>query len=558
MVSEGVPRSSSRATIDGDYLIIGGGIAGMTLCHFLRDADVVCLEPHPCRFKLGEAISPDHFDHPALRDVAARARALPSYAEKQGSIFVFDHCAAAYPASRQAPAMHIRRDELEAMLIDLWQPPLRAERAEAIDLDRKLVRTDRCVYRVRHQILDCSGPTMFVARALGIARRLWDVYCGWLYLDVEAIDDGALERWLADTGRPLNIYDAKSGRDLERVELGDWSPSRSTYLRNVRDGSWLWQIPLYGGRELSFGLTSVHGKVSEADLHAAVRDHLAPMYRATPKPRDGRSPHHRVHVRNQYAVRAEHAATLDYILLGDAFCFGDPIYATGTTTASADAIDVAEALNTTGWTADVCRRFNDHKTEFVDRTVAAHYFSPHNPTADVEREGAAVEGARPLRIHTFNYASIIAQTKVALGTNRERGSMFESPYRADPRELMAEVSAQLGLDPTRAIGSWVLRAATRAPDGVVLTWVAAHKPALTVLLRPYTGARDYYRRFGAMTLSYMNAFDRPYPLDVAVEALFDVIGARLAEWTGGDWRTADPLPAVVATAAASSPATVRR
>jgi hypothetical protein len=200
----------------------------------------------------------------------------------------------------------------------------------------------------------------------------------------------------------------------------------------------------------------------------------------------------------------------------------------------------------------LARRYNERKSEFVARTIAAHGFSPHDQTADVEREGAAVAGSRPLRIHTFNYASIIAQTKVALGTNRERGSMFASPYRADPHALLAAVSAQLGLDRTRAIGSWMLRDASRTPDGIVLTWVAARKPTLTILLRPYVGVRDFYRRFGPMTLSYMNAFDRPYPLDIAVEALFDVIGARLAEWDGGDWRAAHGLPAVAATRRAPS------
>lgn len=521
----GLPR------VEVDYLVIGGGVAGLTLCRFLASSDVVCLEPHPCRFKLGEAISPDHFDHPRLRDVATRARQLPSWAEKRGSIFVFDTCAAAYPASAHAPAMHIRRDELEAMLIEAWRPPLRRERAVAVDLERKLVRTDRTLYRVRHQILDCSGPSMFVARALNQVRRLWDVYCGWFYLDVEATDDGALERWLAATGRDLRVYDAKTGRDLSRPELGDWSPSRYTYLRNVRDGSWIWQIPLYGGREISFGLTSVHGRVTQDELRAALAAHLAPMYRARPKAQDGRTPHHRFHVRNHYALRAEVAATMDYVLLGDAYYFGDPIYATGTTTASADAIDVATALNGGGWTEAVCRAYNARKAEVIDRAVAVHYFSPHNTTADLEREAAAVDGARQLRIHTVNYASIIAQTKVALDTDRERGSMFESPFRTDPTELLAEVTEHLGLDATRTLGPWTLRAAsgTRA-GGVELTWAAPGRPMLTVLLRPYAGVKDYYRRFGPMTLSYMNAFERPYPLDAAVEALFDALGSRLAAW----------------------------
>lgn len=527
-----------------DYLVIGGGIAGLTLCRFLTGANVVCLEPQPCRFKLGEAISPDHFDHPALRGVAAQARQLPSWADKRGSIFVFDGCAAAYPAAAQAPAMHIRRDELEAMLIDAWRPPLRRERAVAIDLERKLVRTDRGAYRVRHQILDCSGPAMVVARALGAVRRLWDVYCSWVYLDVLAIDDPALEGWLAATGRELHVYDAKTARALSRSELGDWRPSHYTYLRNVRDGSWIWQIPLYGRREISFGMTSVHGPVGREDLRAAVAAHLAPMFHARLKTQDGRTPHHRFHVRNHYALRAGVAATMDYVLLGDAYYFGDPIYATGTTTASADAVDVAEALNTTGWTEAVCRAYNARKAEVVDRAVAVHYFSPHNTAADLEREAAAVDGTRQLRIHTVNYASIIAQTKVALGTDRERGSMFESPYRADPTELLAEVSARLDLGAARRLDEWTLRAASSIrAGGVELTWSAPDRPTLTVLLRPYAGVRDYYRRFGAMTLSYMNAFDRPYPLDGVVEALFDALGARLAGWSR--WAAA-PASALVA------------
>jgi hypothetical protein len=104
---------------------------GLTPCHFLAHESVVCLEPRPCRFKVGEAISPDQFDHPRLLGIAERARELPSYAEKWGSIIVFDHSAAAYPVSARGAelALHIRRDELEALLIEAWRPPLRAERS---------------------------------------------------------------------------------------------------------------------------------------------------------------------------------------------------------------------------------------------------------------------------------------------------------------------------------------------------------------------------------------------------------------------------------------------
>ncbi len=517
-----------------DFLVIGGGIAGLTLCRFLTTKSVVCLEPKPCQFKLGEAVSPDHFDHPRLYEIAASARSLPSYSEKWGSLFVFDDSAAAYPTSSHGAqlALHIRRDELEDLMIRQWRPPLRAERAIEVDLDRKLVRTNGNLYRVRQQILDCSGPAMFMARLFGAVHKLWDVYCSWFYLDVDDVDDTAFPRWLEKRGIRLRAYDAKAGSDLKPDELQRWRPSRYTYVRNVKDGSWLWQIPLYRQREISFGLTSVHGKVTLDDLRAAVSGHLAPMFKAHPKPLDGSSPHHKYHVRNQYAVRAETAATMDYILIGDAYYFGDPICATGTTTASSDAIGVAEVLNQTGWSEDACAAYNARKKELVDRAIAAHYFSPHNQAVDLDRDAAAVDGPRRLRIHTFNYASVIAQTKVGFDSNRERGgSMFESPYRSNPQEMLAEVAQRLGLNAERQLGAWTLRQASGHAEGAVeLGWAHPEKPTLTVLLRRYAGIKDYYRRFGAMTLSYMNAFDRDYPLGPEVETLFDAIGEALGTW----------------------------
>lgn len=520
--------------IEVDYLVIGGGIAGLTLSRFLEADRVVCLEPKPCSFKVGEAISPDHFDDPRLLPIAASARSLPSYSEKVGSIFVFDDSAAVYPTSTHGAqvALHVRRDELEALMIREWRPPLRAERAIDVDLDRKLVRTDHNVYRVCRQILDCSGPAMFMARSLGAARKLWDVYCSWFYLDVQRIDDRAFERWLETRDMPLRAYDAKAGSELHPAELGTWSPSRYTYVRNVADGAWLWQIPLYRRREISFGMTSVHGKVTLDHLREAVEAHLAPMFDARPKPLDGSSPHHKTHVRNHYAMRTDAAATLDYIIVGDAYYFGDPIYATGTTTASSDALEVAEVLNRTGWTEEACAAYNARKQELVDRSIAAHYFSPHNQAADLDRDAAAVDGARCLRIHTFNYASVIAQTKVGFAHNRERGgSAFESPYRSQPRELLAEVTRRLGLDAARRLGAWTLRLASGHAEGAVeLGWTHPDKPTLTILLRRDGGGDDHYRRYGPMTLAYMNVFDRHYPLDHEVEALFDAIGNALSTW----------------------------
>src|SRR5438128_6027891 len=117
--------------------------------------------------------------------------------------------------------------------------------------------------------------------------------------------------------------------------------------------------------------------------------------------------------------------------------------------------------------------------------------------------------------------------------------MFESPYRSNPRELLAEVAQRLDLNAERQLGAWTLRQASgRAEGAVELGWIHPEKPTLTVLLRRYAGIKDYYKRFDAMTLSYMNAFDRGYPLDPEVETLFDAIGEALCTWSR--WHDATP------------------
>src|SRR5688572_9355605 len=98
-----------------DHVIIGAGLAGLVLRHFLRDRRVVLLDPAPFSYKIGESVVPEQFGHPELRALVPALRELPSYQIKSGTVFVSDDSVASFPLppAEAGVSMHVARDELE-------------------------------------------------------------------------------------------------------------------------------------------------------------------------------------------------------------------------------------------------------------------------------------------------------------------------------------------------------------------------------------------------------------------------------------------------------------
>src|SRR5262249_49733891 len=149
-----------------------------------------------------EANVPEMFASPMLADLVPLAKRLPSFAQKNGSIFVDDDSAVIYPiVSNYTSALHVARDELEHLMLDAWRIPVAQERALSIDVEGKVVRTDQHVYVVQKQILDCSGGAMLVASALGEVRELWPIHSSWRYFDVREVSTAAFWEHARAAGR---------------------------------------------------------------------------------------------------------------------------------------------------------------------------------------------------------------------------------------------------------------------------------------------------------------------------------------------------------------------
>ncbi|MEI8258220.1 MAG: hypothetical protein WCJ30_21285, partial [Deltaproteobacteria bacterium] len=341
-----------------DYVIIGGGIAGITLKHFLKNSNTVLLEADPGRYKIGESIIPEQFRHPEVQKLLPALRACPSYSPKYGTTFIETGSAASFPLPEGAlgGAMHITRTEMEQVMLDAWGVEFRAERVIGVDLAQKIVRTETQEYKVARQIIDCSGPNMVLSNLLKKTEILWPVSTTWAYWDITENEPERFYNTLSERGWNWQRYSYQHRRVLAE-ETRDWRPGRSTILTKIKDGMWTWQIPLYGEKLLSYGIVSRGGTISREEYRDIASKHIAPNYKLAPRAVDGSGTYNRMYVRNNFARRSSVAATMDYILVSDAYCFADPVYSVGTGLAVNKAIEVATILNETGWSPEVCSEY---------------------------------------------------------------------------------------------------------------------------------------------------------------------------------------------------------
>lgn len=399
-----------------DYVILGAGLSGMVLRRALdRSKTAVIIDPRPGAWKIGEANSPEMFASDLLGSVLEKARDLPSFSQKNGSVFIGADSVAAYPiVSNRHEAMHVARDELENLLLEEWQLPIVREHVVDVDVEGRAVRTEKGVYEAREQIIDCSGAAMLVATALGETSALWPIASTWRYLDVAALRPSAHWAHLAATRRETLFVDIPNIRLFPDSTRDAWMPQEATSLTQVRDGVWLWQIPLFGSSMVSVGFVSSDLTLGEKDLDAFIAEHLMKCYDA--RPRSGGHPvYDRVHTRTGFARRARQAATMGHILVGDAFMFVDPVYSVGTTIAVNKALEVATLLNAGGWTERRCANFNARYAKVLQKRTEAFGYWYSQQTREGDANTARVQRYFPQMTAfqagiTWQYAQVVSAT----------------------------------------------------------------------------------------------------------------------------------------------------
>ena len=506
-----------------DYVIIGAGIAGLTLQYALRGASTVLIDPAPFRYKIGESIIPQHFVEPEVRPLYDRAITLPSATLKVGTVFIDDASVGSFALPPDTDrTLHVAREELEVATADHFGAQITRERVESIDVEQRVVRTDKGKHRARELILDCSGPARLLSRALGIAREVWPVYASWAYHDV--IDRDPERFWnAAEGGKQLFHYDEERRLLDPSKPFRALDPARCTVLTQVRDGTWTWQIPLFDSTMLSVGVVSRHGPVSAQEYAAIVEGSIAPVYRTRQRPFDRSGPFNGFHVRNRFAWAADRFAGDGWALIGDAAFFGDPVYSVGTGFATNHALQVGRMLQHGGWSHKHARghdRLTSHLFERAKRAYDSWYygriFSDRGTPTEIQTDF--------LRGRVFQAQTIGAYTEMFMVSHLQDANNPMSPRHGE--DAAADLTPML--EPDAGLVGWELASARVLRTGVELSWSRPDSSPMRVVVERVVEGRQYYRVVGDLGVSYRTETRGKIELEGQGRALIDAC-VRLVE-----------------------------
>ncbi|MDE2214043.1 MAG: tryptophan 7-halogenase [Candidatus Omnitrophica bacterium] len=309
-----------------DYLIIGAGFAGIGLKYKLLGKTIL-IDKKPFQYKIGESHVPTLINEdPGLISLIPKIVKMKSFTRKLGTIFCDSYhgrYASHFPtALGRSFAFHCERQEIEELLAKELSVDIRQETILDIDLAKNTVKTDHNTYRFTKYILDCSGPAMVLANKLNLVTPV-DQFAGmkaqWSYWAIDSLNREA-DSW------------------------ANW-----TVINKIAADSWIWQIPIYRSSILSMGLLHRGEPLSEKELFEYTGKHAAACWRLTSIARNpGRAiaPYMKeVHCRPNYSRRSRQCTGANWILIGDACCFADPVYSAGSGVAMLEALTVADNLN---------------------------------------------------------------------------------------------------------------------------------------------------------------------------------------------------------------------
>jgi flavin-dependent dehydrogenase len=350
-----------------DAVIIGAGPAGSAAAALLAEHGhrVLVLEREKFpRYHIGESLLPFTFQ-PLQRLGLIEPMRASAFIKKYSVQFVAPSGQASQPfyffdrydRETVAQTWQVLRSEFDQMLVD----NARAKGATILEevTVSALLKDGDCVIGVRAQhkdgrvveyrapiTLDCSGKESFAA-----VRQNW------------RMRDPALNKVAVWT------YYEGAKRD-EGIDAG------ATTVAMVPEKGWFWYIPQHQDR-VSVGVVAegkylTRGGVKspekifrrEIEQNLWIKDHLACGRQTGP-----------YYLASEYSFHAKHCGTHGLLLLGDAFCFLDPVFSSGLMMALKSAVLAGDA---------------------VHQALVAHDFSPARFTnyAKILREG--IENMRRL------------------------------------------------------------------------------------------------------------------------------------------------------------------
>lgn len=306
---------------ESEVLIIGGGPAGASAAAILagQGHDVLVLEREKFpRYHVGESLIPFTY-HPLERLGLIPKMRASAFQKKYSVVFVQPDGRASQPfyfftrydRETVAQTWQVLRSEFDQMLLDHARE--RGARVLEQTTVTDLRREDGRVYGVRAQhadgataeyrapiTLDCTGKESFAA-----VRNGWRVRDP--YLNKVAV-------W---------TYYVGSKRETG-IDEGQ------TTVAFVPEKGWFWHIPLHGDR-VSVGVVAegrylTRGGVKdpaaifqrEVQQNRWIAEHLSTGRQVGP-----------YYVTSEYTHHARHCYTPGLLLVGDAFCFLDPVFSSG-------------------------------------------------------------------------------------------------------------------------------------------------------------------------------------------------------------------------------------
>ncbi|HEY0548322.1 MAG TPA: NAD(P)/FAD-dependent oxidoreductase [Verrucomicrobiae bacterium] len=326
-----------KASADIDVLIIGAGPAGSTAAALLAEHGhrVVVLEREKFpRYHIGESLLP--FCYEPLKRLGLIEKLKASHFTKKYSVqFVSPNGKASQPfyffnrydRETVAQTWQVLRSEFDAMLVE----NARARGAtilEEITVTSLLREGERVVgVRVREKsgaeqeyrapiTLDCSGKEAFTA--VRNQWRLKDPFLNkvsvWTYYQGARRDDG--------------------------IDEG------ATTVAFVPEKGWFWYIPQHNdmvsvgvvadGKYLSRGGVKAPEEILNREIkqNAWIESYLAPGKQIGPH-----------YITSEFSFHARHCGCEGLLLVGDAFCFLDPVFSSGVMLALKSGVLAADAVH---------------------------------------------------------------------------------------------------------------------------------------------------------------------------------------------------------------------
>ena len=481
-----------------DYVILGAGIAGMTLQHVLKGESVALVDPSPGRYKIGESIIPQHFIEPEVRPLFEIVQKLPSACAKDGTFFINDDSIGGFePFSDSGYTIHVARQDLEAATARFFGSEVIKERVESIDVDAKTVTTDQGVFHARKLIIDCSGPARLVGRALGILREVWPVWASWAYHDITESDEERFLDVLRSGKKQYFRFNDRERRLEESTDFAGFRSTRATILTRVRDGVWTWQIPLYDSKMLSVGVVSRHGAVSEEEYLSITKATIAPQFTTQLRPWDSTGPHNTFHVRNRFAWAADRFAGEGWALVGDAAFFGDPVYSVGTGFATNHAIQLGRVLKEHGWTPRIAAA-HQTKTAFLFERAKKAYDSWYFGKVVADKTTAVEIQTDFLNGRAFQVETVKGYVEAWMFSHPQDAHNAISPKHGE--EVSGEITSML--EETGVLVGWKLASARAFKSRIELEWERPDAQPMSLRVEPIAPGQPAFKVIGDLALSY--------------------------------------------------------